>query len=137
LDKLQVAAASAITPFEDLTETVFDTDQSIADLAGKISDIDLDIGAEFEGADLTAVDTYWNAVIDKCVAAGMSLEDSVAIANDALNGLGVDVEPAFDIVTEDVPMDQFEAFFEKTGSQTMTVDAGDGTTREITLDNYK
>jgi pyruvate carboxylase len=65
----------------------------MAELADTIAGIDLDIGAAFEGADYTAVDNYWNTIVDKCLASGDSIGQAVETANAALNGLGVDVNP--------------------------------------------
>lgn len=130
LNKLQAAAAAAITPFDDM-------EAGLDKIAQAIADVNLQAGDLFAGADYSMVDNYWNAVVDKCLASGDTIGQAVETANAALNGLGVDVNPQLEIVTETLDPAGFQAILEKTGTKTVTVPDGVGGTREVTYDEFK
>ena len=130
LNKLQAAAAAAITPFDDM-------EAGLDKIAQAIADVNLQAGDLFAGADYSMVDNYWNTVVDKCLAAGDTIGQAVETANAALNGLGVDVNPQLEIVTETLDPAGFQAILEKTGTKTVTVPDGVGGTREVTYDEFK
>ena len=130
LNKLQAAAAAAITPFDDM-------EAGLDKIAQAIADVNLQAGDLFAGADYSMVDNYWNTVVDKCLASGDTIGQAVETANAALNGLGVDVNPQLEIVTETLDPAGFQAILEKTGTKTVTVPDGVGGTREVTYDEFK
>ena len=130
LNKLQAAAAAAITPFDDM-------EVGLDKIAQAIADVNLQAGDLFAGADYSMVDNYWNTVVDKCLASGDTIGQAVETANAALNGLGVDVNPQLEIVTETLDPAGFQAILEKTGTKTVTVPDGVGGTREVTYDEFK
>ena len=130
LNKLQAAAAAAITPFDDM-------EAGLDKIAQAIADVNLQAGDLFAGADYSMVDNYWNTVVDKCLASGETIGQAVETANAALNGLGVDVNPQLEIVTETLDPAGFQAILEKTGTKTVTVPDGVGGTREVTYDEFK
>lgn len=130
LNKLQAAAAAAITPFDDM-------EVGLDKIAQAIADVNLQAGDLFADADYSMVDNYWNTVVDKCLASGDTIGQAVETANAALNGLGVDVNPQLEIVTETLDPAGFQAILEKTGTKTVTVPDGVGGTREVTYDEFK
>lgn len=130
LNKLQAAAAAAITPFDDM-------EAGLDKIAQAIADVNLQAGDLFADADYSMVDNYWNTVVDKCLASGDTIGQAVETANAALNGLGVDVNPQLEIVTETLDPAGFQAILEKTGTKTVTVPDGVGGTREVTYDEFK
>lgn len=130
LNKLQAAAAAAITPFDDM-------EAGLDKIAQAIADVNLQAGDLFAGADYSMVDNYWNTVVDKCLASGDTIGQAVETANAALNGLGVGVNPQLEIVTETLDPAGFQAILEKTGTKTVTVPDGVGGTREVTYDEFK
>lgn len=130
LNKLQAAAAAAITPFDDM-------EAGLDKIAQAIADVNLQAGDLFAGADYSTVDNYWNTVVDKCLASGDTIGQAVETANAALNSLGVDVNPQLEIVTETLDPAGFQAILEKTGTKTVTVPDGVGGTREVTYDEFK
>ena len=130
LNKLQAAAAAAITPFDDI-------EVGLDKIAQAIADVNLQAGDLFADADYSMVDNYWNTVVDKCLASGDTIGQAVETANAALNGLGVDVNPQLEIVTETLDPAGFQAILEKTGTKTVTVPDGVGGTREVTYDEFK
>lgn len=130
LNKLQAAAAAAITPFDDM-------EAGLDKIAQAIADVNLQAGDLFAGADYSMVDNYWNTVVDKCLASGDTIGQAVETANAALNGLGVGVNPQLEIVTETLDPAGFQAVLEKTGTKTVTVPDGVGGTREVTYDEFK
>lgn len=130
LNKLQAAAAAAITPFDDM-------EVGLDKIAQAIADVNLQAGDLFADADYSMVDNYWNTVVDKCLASGDTIGQAVETANAALNSLGVDVNPQLEIVTETLDPAGFQAILEKTGTKTVTVPDGVGGTREVTYDEFK
>lgn len=138
LDELQAKAAAALTPFNDLTEKVEGTNQTMAELGTQISQIQLDAGAAFTGKNYDAVDNYWNHVLNTTLAATNDLQTSVDTANGIMNTLGADVTPAFTVESADVDLEGFRTLYQPLGpSTTFTVAHPDGTTETVQGENFE
>lgn len=139
LDELQARAVTFGKEADELNTKIGNTNKTVSELATELSQLtELDAGDVLSGQSADWADAYWDHVVQTAIAGGASLSEAIAQANSDLGTLGIDVEPGFDAVTENISAPTWEEAVAKTGTTEMTItDPVTGAQHTVTADNYQ
>ena len=131
LDQLQALAAEDLYENSDIGEMSND----LVALANQISSMKFNAGDMITGTDEAygTLTSFWQNIVTDAMNAGKSFEQATAIANDAMNALGYDVEP-LQFETVEMSAEALQKHI-STSSTPVTVLGPNGQPMTVTIDN--